>query len=129
MTPGRIWRRTAVDRNGRLVPLPDDWSLMDPASGLAIARIHTEPDGGWRCVCRSSVEGALKDSIMAWFKTGKTKHVLTQLETAWFLKEGRTRWRFWRNRPSIAVGTLIAERPPHRSGLAQFRHPAPVDGV
>ena len=29
----------------------------------------------------------------------------------------------------IAVGTLISERPPHRSGRAQFRHPAPVDGV
>jgi hypothetical protein len=29
----------------------------------------------------------------------------------------------------IAVGTLIAERPPHRSGRAQFGHPAPTSGV
>jgi hypothetical protein len=57
MTPGRIWRRTAIERNGRLAPLPDDWSLIDAASGFAIARIHAEPDGIWRCVCRSIVEG------------------------------------------------------------------------
>lgn len=29
----------------------------------------------------------------------------------------------------IAVGTLIAERPPHRSGRAEFPHPAPTSGV
>jgi len=27
-------------------------------------------------------------------------------------------------RNAVAVGTLIAERPPHRSGLAGFPHPA-----
>ena len=29
----------------------------------------------------------------------------------------------------IAVGTAIAGRPPHRSGLARLRHPAPTSGV
>jgi len=29
----------------------------------------------------------------------------------------------------IAVGTLIAERPPHRSERAQFGHSAPTSGV
>ena len=29
----------------------------------------------------------------------------------------------------IAVGTPIAGRPPHRSGLAPFGHPAPTSGV
>src|SRR6202045_1292045 len=29
----------------------------------------------------------------------------------------------------IAVGTAITGRPPHRSGLAQLRHPAPTSGV
>src|SRR5271165_5919270 len=29
----------------------------------------------------------------------------------------------------IAVGTPIAGRPPHRSGRARFRHPAPTSGV
>src|SRR5260370_25745093 len=28
----------------------------------------------------------------------------------------------------IAVGTAITGRPPHRSGLAQLRHPAPTSG-
>lgn len=71
MTSGHIWRRTATERNGRLIPLPDDWSLWDAASGLSIARIHTEPDGGWRRVCRAVDSNEIKDSIMGWFKTGK----------------------------------------------------------
>jgi len=29
---------------------------------------------------------------------------------------------------AIAVGTVITGRPPHRSGLAQLRHPAPTSG-
>jgi hypothetical protein len=29
----------------------------------------------------------------------------------------------------IAVGTLITERPPHRSGRARFGHPAPTSGA
>lgn len=29
----------------------------------------------------------------------------------------------------IAVGTRVAPRPPHRSGRAQLRHPAPTSGV
>ena len=29
----------------------------------------------------------------------------------------------------IAVGTLLSERPPHRSGRAQLRHPALAVGV
>ena len=32
-------------------------------------------------------------------------------------------------RPRMAVGMLIAEHPPHRSGRAQFEHPAPTSGV
>jgi hypothetical protein len=31
--------------------------------------------------------------------------------------------------PTFAVGTLIAERPPHRSEQAQFGHSAPTLGV
>jgi hypothetical protein len=31
--------------------------------------------------------------------------------------------------PKIAVGTLIAERPPHRTERAQFRHSAPTSGA
>src|SRR6516162_6189839 len=32
-------------------------------------------------------------------------------------------------RLAVAVGTLIAERPPHRSVLAAFPHTAPTSGV
>jgi len=32
-------------------------------------------------------------------------------------------------RAAFAVGTLISERPPHRTGRAQFGHPAPTLGV
>ena len=32
-------------------------------------------------------------------------------------------------RRTIAVGTRVTPRPPHRSGRAQFRHPAPTSGV
>ena len=81
MTPGRIWRRTTIERHGRLVPLPDDWSLIDAASGLAIARIHAEPGGGWRCVCRSIIEGELKDGITARFNTGKEAKVYAEAQT------------------------------------------------
>jgi hypothetical protein len=31
--------------------------------------------------------------------------------------------------PGIAVGTLITERPPHRSVRAEFPHTAPTSGV
>ena len=31
--------------------------------------------------------------------------------------------------PTIAVGPVIADRPPHRSGRARFRHPAPILSV
>ena len=31
--------------------------------------------------------------------------------------------------PVFAVGTAITDRPPHRSGRAQLRHPAPTDGI
>jgi hypothetical protein len=29
----------------------------------------------------------------------------------------------------VAIGTPIAERPPHRTGRAQLRHTAPTSGV
>src|ERR1700675_4917658 len=35
----------------------------------------------------------------------------------------------FRNGSRFAVGMLIAEHPPHRSGRAQFEHPAPTLGI
>ena len=101
MTPGRTWRRTATARNGRLAPLPNDWSLLDAASGLAIARIHAEPDGDWCCVCRSIIERELKDSIMAWFKTGKEAKDYAEAQTGgqnYVLQRKRTKAEILRRR-------------------------------
>jgi len=39
------------------------------------------------------------------------------------------RWPSWVFAHVIAVGTRVTPRPPHRSGRAQFRHPAPTSGV
>ena len=36
---------------------------------------------------------------------------------------------FHRCKSEIAVGTLIAERPPHRTERAQFEHSAPTSGA
>ncbi len=65
----------------------------------------------------------------------KAAHFLAELNAIHPFREGngRTQLAFLTILASqaghIAVGTLISERPPHRSGRAQFRHPAPVDGV
>ena len=50
----------------------DGLSRRDAASGLAIASIHAEPDGGcWPCSCRSAVDWALQDIATTRFKAGK----------------------------------------------------------
>lgn len=59
-----------MERSGRLLPLPDDWSLYDDASGFAIARIWAER-GGWSWIVRTLSDDKLTDSLMGWFKTGK----------------------------------------------------------
>lgn len=70
----RIWRRTAVTRrNGTLIPPPDNWSLIDVETGIAVAQMY--PDTGyqdhpaWRVICRTiNDEGILADSIMTWYE-------------------------------------------------------------
>lgn len=59
-----------MERNGRLIPIPDDWSLYDDDSGFAIARIYAER-GGWGWIVRTLRDDKLTDSLMGWFKTGK----------------------------------------------------------
>ena len=39
-----------------------------------------------------------------------------------------TSFPVWLSHPLIAVGTALASRPPHRSGRADFPHPAPASG-
>jgi len=71
--PGRKWRRTAVERYGKLISLPDNWSLIDEATGVAVAQLYKdtgyEDRPAWRVICRSMNEdGELKDVIMTWIE-------------------------------------------------------------
>jgi hypothetical protein len=36
MAPGKTWRRTAVERYGKLVPVSDDWTLFDDETGIGV---------------------------------------------------------------------------------------------
>ena len=70
MQAGRRWRRTTVERNGRSIPLADDWSLYDEESGHAIARIFAERNG-WSWIVRALSDDVLADSMAGWCETGK----------------------------------------------------------
>ena len=54
---------------------------MGRSQRLAIARIRAEPDGRWRCVCRSVDSNELKDSIMGWLKTGMQAKEFAETQT------------------------------------------------
>ena len=45
-----------------------------------------------------------------------------------FRRRERAMQRFRSMKTLIAVGTRVTPRPPHRSGQAQLRHPAPASG-
>ncbi len=83
MKPGRKWRRTAVERHGRLVPLSNDWSLHDAASDLEIARIYEMPDGDWKYIVRTVRDNELKDDEMGWMKTGPEAKEYCEKQTHW----------------------------------------------
>jgi hypothetical protein len=79
----RKWRRTAVELNGRLTSLRDDWSLYDAASELEIARIYRDRDGDWSCLIRVVRDNELKDDSMSWFKTGAEAKAHAESQTSW----------------------------------------------
>ncbi len=83
MAANRKWRRTAVELNGKLVPLRDDWSLHDAASDLEIARIYRDRDGHWSCLVRAIRDNELKDESMSWFKTGAEAKAHAESQTSW----------------------------------------------
>ncbi len=83
MAANRKWRRTAVELNGKLVPLRDDWSLHDAASDLEIARIARTRDGDWSCVIRVIRDNELKDEALSWFKTGAEAKAHAEQQTQW----------------------------------------------
>ena len=66
------WRRTTITRrDGTVIPLPDDWSLIHLPTGLAVAQISKGTSyhdrHGWNYVIRSMSEDCvLKDNIAGW---------------------------------------------------------------
>ena len=86
MNQNRIWRRTTVTRrDGKLVPLPDNWSLIDIETGIAVAQMYADTGyqdrPAWRVICRTiNDEGVLADSIMTWYEdpTVAKKYAETQ---------------------------------------------------
>jgi hypothetical protein len=66
------WRRTTVTRrDGAIVPLPDNWSLIHLSTGLAVAQISKgtsyHDSNGWNYVIRSmSEDGILRDNMSGW---------------------------------------------------------------
>lgn len=83
MKAGRKWRRTAIERYGKLVPLPDNWSLIHEASGLAIAQIIRQPDGMWKFIIREIRDSELKDGQMGWEPTGQQAKEYCERQTDW----------------------------------------------
>lgn len=70
----RRWRRTTVTRrDGTLSSLPDNWSLIDLETGVAVAQLRLDTGyldrPAWRVICRRvNEEGELKDVIMTWIE-------------------------------------------------------------
>jgi len=60
-----------IRRDGTVVPLPDNWSLIHLPTGLAVAQISKgtsfQDRNGWNYVIRSMSEDCvLKDNIAGW---------------------------------------------------------------
>lgn len=71
--PNRKWRRASVECNGRLIPLPDNWSLIDEETCVVVAQLYKgtgyQNRLAWCVNCRSMNEdGGLKDAIMTWME-------------------------------------------------------------
>jgi hypothetical protein len=81
MQAGRKWRRTTVERHGRIIMLSDDWSLYDEESGFAIARIFSERNG-WSWLVRALSDDGLADSVSGWFQTGKQAREFCEAQTS-----------------------------------------------
>lgn len=81
MQAGRKWRRMAIERNGRLVPLPDNWSLLDAETGFPVAQIYAER-GGWRYITRSIRDNELIDAISGWKESGEDAKEYCKAQTS-----------------------------------------------
>lgn len=83
MSAIRKWRRTAVELNGKPIPLRDNWSLYDPSTNLEIARISRTPNGDWKYIVRTIRDNELKDESMGWMKIGPEAKAYCEQQTNW----------------------------------------------
>lgn len=70
---GKLRRTTFTQRDGTLAPLPDNLSLIDLETGVAVAQLKLDTGyqdwPAWRVICRSmNEEGEQKDVIMTWIE-------------------------------------------------------------
>jgi hypothetical protein len=97
MAPGKTWRRTAVERYGKLVPVSDDWTLFDDETGIGVGRISCDPHGGprpWKAEYRVVDNNELRDAAMAWYETGPEAKAYVESNTycrTYHIKRKRTK--------------------------------------
>ena len=90
--------------------------IADHALGLPVFRALS------LCTCRRHYPGPASERIASLISSRRISHPRQVVGSTCALSFSRIARR-------IAVGTAIAGHPPHRSGLAQLRHPAPTLGV
>ncbi len=104
------WRRTILTRrDGTVVPLSDNWSLIHLPTGLAVAQLRLDTGyqdrPAWRVICRSmNEEGELKDSLMTWMENPTKAREYAEAQTCGL------NYRFKRKRTKEE----ILGRPPKR---------------
>ena len=92
------WRRTILTRrDGTVVPLSDNWSLIHLPTGLAVAQLRLDTGyqdrPAWRVICRSmNEEGELKDNLMTWIENPTKAREYAEAQT------GDLNYRFKRKR-------------------------------
>lgn len=106
--PNRKWRRTTVTRrDGSLVPLSDNWSLIDLETGVAVAQLRQDTGYqdrlAWRVICRSiNEEGELKDVLMTWIENPTKAREYAEGQTngmRYVVKRKRTKDEILRRKP------------------------------
>jgi hypothetical protein len=96
----RRWRRTTITRrDGTIFIPPDNWSLIDLQTGIAVAQLYKDRGyqdrPSWRVICRSMNEdGELRDSIMTWYENPTVAKEYAEAQTGgmkYFIKRKRTK--------------------------------------
>jgi len=112
-TEASVWTERMVSALGNGVKGGKWYSLMDK-----VVRPTTLDAAWWKVARNHGAAGVDGQSIERF--AAQAERYLQELQDS--LEDGSYR-------PRIAVGMPIAGHPPHRSGRAQFEHPAPTLGV